>query len=66
MIVASRRADGAELIDLIRTLKASGIRVSLVPRMLEVLGNSFEFEDLQGITVMGVPVSKWHKTPPRI
>jgi exopolysaccharide biosynthesis polyprenyl glycosylphosphotransferase len=54
VIVASRRADGAELIDLIRTLKASGIRVSLVPRMLEVLGNSFEFEDLQGITVMGV------------
>jgi exopolysaccharide biosynthesis polyprenyl glycosylphosphotransferase len=54
VVVASRRADSAELVDIIRTLKASGIRVSLVPLVLEVLGNSFEFEDLQGITVMGV------------
>jgi exopolysaccharide biosynthesis polyprenyl glycosylphosphotransferase len=54
VIVAPRSADGADVLDLIRVLKGSGTRVSLVPRVLEVLGTSVEFDDVHGITVMGV------------
>jgi exopolysaccharide biosynthesis polyprenyl glycosylphosphotransferase len=54
VIVAPRSADGGDVLDLVRALKASGTRVSLVPRVLEVLGTALEFDDVQGITVMGV------------
>jgi exopolysaccharide biosynthesis polyprenyl glycosylphosphotransferase len=38
----------------VRTLKAAGVRVSVLPRLLEVIGSSVEFDDLHGVTVMGV------------
>jgi exopolysaccharide biosynthesis polyprenyl glycosylphosphotransferase len=53
-IVAPRSADAGETLDLVRTLKAVGVRVSVLPRLLEVVGSSVEFDDLHGITVMGV------------
>jgi lipopolysaccharide/colanic/teichoic acid biosynthesis glycosyltransferase len=42
------------MLNLVRTLKAVGVRVSVVPRLLEVVGSSVEFDDLHGVTVMGV------------
>ena len=54
VIVAPRSADGEDVLDLVRTLRAIGTRVSFVPRVLEVLGTSVEFDDVHGITVMGV------------
>ena len=53
-IVAPRSADAGEMLDLVRTLKALGVRVSVLPRLLEVVGSSVEFDDLHGVTVMGV------------
>jgi exopolysaccharide biosynthesis polyprenyl glycosylphosphotransferase len=53
-IVAPRGGDSGELLDLVRTLKAVGVRVSMLPRLLEVVGSSVEFDDLHGMTVMGV------------
>jgi exopolysaccharide biosynthesis polyprenyl glycosylphosphotransferase len=53
-IVVPRSADAGELLDLVRTLKAVGVRVSVLPRLLEVVGSSVEFDDLHGLTVMGV------------
>jgi exopolysaccharide biosynthesis polyprenyl glycosylphosphotransferase len=53
-IVAPRSADAGEVLDLVRTLKAIGVRVSVLPRLLEVVGSSVEFDNLRGITVMGV------------
>ncbi len=53
-IVAPRGADADETLDLVRTLKAVGVRVSVLPRLLEVVGSSVEFDDLHGVTVMGV------------
>jgi len=38
----------------VRTLKAVGVRVSVLPRMLEVVGSSVEFDDVHGVTLMGV------------
>jgi len=53
-IVAPGSAEGGEILNLVRTLKAVGVRVSVLPRMLEVVGSSVEFDDLHGVTVMGV------------
>jgi exopolysaccharide biosynthesis polyprenyl glycosylphosphotransferase len=53
-IIAPRSADGGETLDLVRTLNAVGVRVSVLPRLLEVVGSSVEFDDLHGVTVMGV------------
>src|SRR5438270_4141074 len=53
-IIAPRSADGHEVLDLVRTLEAVGVRVSIVPRLLEVVGSSVVFDDLHGVTVMGV------------
>jgi exopolysaccharide biosynthesis polyprenyl glycosylphosphotransferase len=53
-IVAPQGADAGEMLDLVRTLKAVGVRVSVLPRLLEVVGSSVEFDDLHGVTVMGV------------
>jgi exopolysaccharide biosynthesis polyprenyl glycosylphosphotransferase len=46
--------DSRAALNLVRTLKAVGVRVSVLPRMLEVVGSSVEFDDLHGITLMGV------------
>jgi exopolysaccharide biosynthesis polyprenyl glycosylphosphotransferase len=53
-IVAPGSAEAGEMLNLVRTLKAIGVRVSVLPRLLEVVGSSVEFDDLHGVTVMGV------------
>jgi exopolysaccharide biosynthesis polyprenyl glycosylphosphotransferase len=53
-IVAPGSAEGVDILNLVRTLKAVGVRVSVLPRLLEVVGSSVEFDDLHGVTVMGV------------
>ena len=47
-------ADAGQTLNLVRTLKAIGVRVSVLPRMLEVVGSSVEFDELHGVTLMGV------------
>ena len=51
---ALERRRRSEMLNLVRTLKAVGVRVSVLPRLLEVVGSSVEFDDLHGVTVMGV------------
>jgi exopolysaccharide biosynthesis polyprenyl glycosylphosphotransferase len=53
-LIAPGDADSGEMLDLVRTLKAIGVRVSVLPRVLEVVGSSVEFDDLHGVTLMGV------------
>ncbi|MGA9875037.1 MAG: sugar transferase [Solirubrobacteraceae bacterium] len=54
VIVAPRSPDAGETLDLVRSLKTIGVKVSVLPRLLEVVGSSVEFDDLHGVTVMGV------------
>jgi exopolysaccharide biosynthesis polyprenyl glycosylphosphotransferase len=53
-IIASDCVEPDKMPDLICTLKAVGVKVSVLPRLLEVVGSSVEFDDLHGVTVMGV------------
>ncbi len=54
VIVAPRSPDAGETLDLVRMLKTIGVKVSVLPRLLEVVGSSVEYDDLHGVAVMGV------------
>lgn len=54
VIVALRSADGEDVVDLVRTLRSTGTRVSFVPRVLEIIGTAVEFDDVHGMTLMGM------------
>jgi exopolysaccharide biosynthesis polyprenyl glycosylphosphotransferase len=41
-------------LDLIRAVKALGVRVSIVPHVLDVVGHAVVFDDLGGMTLLGV------------
>jgi exopolysaccharide biosynthesis polyprenyl glycosylphosphotransferase len=53
-IVAPTGEEAGELLDLVRTLKAVGIRVSVAAHLLQVIGSQVVFDDLHGVTLMGV------------
>ena len=54
-ILAPRVADGEAMLDVIRLVKLLGVRVSILPRLFEVVGSSVVFDDLSGMMVLGVP-----------
>jgi exopolysaccharide biosynthesis polyprenyl glycosylphosphotransferase len=54
IIIAPGSADAHGVAELIRVAKAAGVRVSVLPRMLEVVGSAVEFEDVDGLTMLGV------------
>jgi exopolysaccharide biosynthesis polyprenyl glycosylphosphotransferase len=53
-VVAPDGFEPEKMLDLVCTLEAIGVKVSILPRMLEVVGSSVEFDDLHGVTVMGL------------
>src|SRR4051812_38352124 len=54
VIIIPGEADNETLVDAISRAKASGVKVSILPRMFEVVGSSVEFDDIDGVTVLGV------------
>jgi len=54
VIIAPDSHDQDEILDIIRLLKAIGVKVSVLPRLLEVVGSSSTFEDVDGLTLLGV------------
>ena len=54
VIIAPVSTDAADTLELIRLVKAVGVRVSLLPRLLEVVGSSVEFDNVGGLTMLGV------------
>jgi exopolysaccharide biosynthesis polyprenyl glycosylphosphotransferase len=55
VIIAPATTDASDVVELIRVAKVAGVRVSVLPRMLEVVGSTVEFEDIDGMTMLGVP-----------
>jgi lipopolysaccharide/colanic/teichoic acid biosynthesis glycosyltransferase len=53
-IIASRGASSDDLLDTTRKLKSMGVRVSVLPRLPEVVGASVELDDVDGVTLLGV------------
>ena len=54
IIIAPTTTDNGGVVDLIRIAQASGVRVSVLPRMFEVVGSAVEFDDVDGMTMLGV------------
>jgi exopolysaccharide biosynthesis polyprenyl glycosylphosphotransferase len=54
VIVAPVGTDAGDTLELVRLVKAVGVRVSLLPRLLEVVGSSVEFDHVEGLTMLGV------------
>ena len=42
------------MLEVIRMAKAAGLNVSLLPRIFDVVGSSVEFDELDGLTVLGI------------
>lgn len=45
---------GEDTLETIRLVKAMGVKVSILPRLFEVVGSSVRFDDVDGITLLGV------------
>jgi exopolysaccharide biosynthesis polyprenyl glycosylphosphotransferase len=54
VIIAPDSHDQEEILQAIRLIKALGVKVSVLPRLLEVVGSSSIFDDVGGITLLGV------------
>lgn len=54
IIIAPTTTDSGGVAELIRVAKAAGAQVSVLPRMLEVVGSAVEFEDVDGLTMLSV------------
>jgi exopolysaccharide biosynthesis polyprenyl glycosylphosphotransferase len=54
VIIASDGHDQEVILHAIRLVKALGVKVSVLPRLLEVVGSSSTFDDVDGITLLGL------------
>jgi exopolysaccharide biosynthesis polyprenyl glycosylphosphotransferase len=54
--------DSEDSIEAIRVVKALGVKISLLPRMLEVVGAAFEFDDIDGVTLLGIHRSQLNRS----
>lgn len=54
IVVAPPSNDDTSVVGLIRFAKAVGVRVSVLPRMFEVVGSAVEFDDVDGMTMLGI------------
>ncbi len=54
VIIAPGGADEDQVLHCIRLVTALGVKVSVLPRLLEVVGSSSVFDDVDGLTLLGV------------
>ena len=54
VIIAPGSHDEDEILNAVRLVKALGVKVSVLPRLLEVVGSSSTFDEVDGMTLLGV------------
>ncbi|MDP9134707.1 MAG: exopolysaccharide biosynthesis polyprenyl glycosylphosphotransferase [Actinomycetota bacterium] len=54
IIIAPTTTDPNGVAELIRIAKATGAQVSVLPRLLEAAGSAVEFEDIDGMSMLGL------------
>src|SRR5436305_14150091 len=65
VIIAPSSRTSDDLLNTIRVVQALGVKVSVLPRLFEVVGSSLEFDDIDGITILGLrryglTKTSWH------
>ncbi len=53
-IIAFEGPDSEDLLHTIRLVKALGVKVSVLPRLLEVVGSAATYDDIDGLPLLGV------------
>jgi exopolysaccharide biosynthesis polyprenyl glycosylphosphotransferase len=54
VVIAASEFDTDGVLDVVRAAKLHGLRVTLVPRMVEAVGSSLVFDDVEGALMLGV------------
>jgi lipopolysaccharide/colanic/teichoic acid biosynthesis glycosyltransferase len=54
VVILPGNVEAETMLDAIGRAKAAGVKVSIVPRLFEIVGSSIVFDDLEGLTVLGV------------
>ena len=54
VVIAPETTDSEEILDVIRQVKQTGVKVSVLPRLFEVVGSSVEMDDIDGLTLLGI------------
>ena len=54
VVICPHGESSTDMLDTIRLVKGLGVKVSVVPRLFEVVGSSVEFDDLGGVTLLGI------------
>jgi exopolysaccharide biosynthesis polyprenyl glycosylphosphotransferase len=54
VIIAPGHSYADHILDAVRRVKALGVKVSVLPRLFEVVGSSVEFDDIDGAVLLGV------------
>lgn len=54
VIITPQTSDAEHMLDAIHVVKALGTKVSVLPRLFEVIGSSVEFDEIDGTTLLGV------------
>ncbi len=54
VVIAAREFDQEGVLDVVRAAKLHGLRVTMVPRMVEAVGSSIVFDDVDGALMLGV------------
>ncbi|HEY3775869.1 MAG TPA: sugar transferase, partial [Solirubrobacteraceae bacterium] len=54
VIIAPRNDGQEQILDAIRLVKALGVKVSVVPRLLEVVGSASTVDEIDGVWILGV------------
>ena len=52
--IAPGASESEEMLDAIRLVKSLGVKVSVLPRLFEVVGSSVEFENVNGVILLGM------------
>ena len=55
IIIAATTAGDEGMAEFIRIARTAGVNVTVLPRMLEVVGPGAAFDDVEGITMLGLP-----------
>jgi exopolysaccharide biosynthesis polyprenyl glycosylphosphotransferase len=66
VIIGPHGFTNAMTFELLEAARAAGTRVSLLPDMLEVVGSSVDFDDLYGVTLLGVRHSELSRSSHRL
>jgi exopolysaccharide biosynthesis polyprenyl glycosylphosphotransferase len=54
VIITPHSADSEAVLEMVCMAKALGVRVSILPRIFEVVGSSVRFDNVDGMTMLGV------------